>query len=109
MDALLLSRIQFGLLISFHIVFPAFTIGLASWLAFIELRWLRTREAVWRDLYFFWLKIFAMSFAMGVVPGIVMSFLFGTNWSVLSERAGNILGPAGLRGADRCWRRLRRA
>ncbi len=93
MDALLLSRIQFGFVISFHILFPAFTIGLASWLAFLEYRWLRTREALWRDLYFFWLKIFAISFGMGVVSGIVMSFQFGTNWAVLSERAGNILGP----------------
>ncbi|WP_407353118.1 cytochrome ubiquinol oxidase subunit I [Luteimonas sp. R10] len=93
MDALLLSRIQFGFVISFHVLFPAFTIGLSSWLAFLEWRWLRTRETVWRDLYFFWLKIFAVSFGMGVVSGIVMSFQFGTNWSVLSERAGNILGP----------------
>lgn len=93
LDALLLSRIQFGFVISFHILFPAFTIGLASWLAFLEFRWLRTRAQVWRDLYFFWMKIFAVSFGMGVVSGIVMSFQFGTNWSVLSERAGNILGP----------------
>ena len=93
MDALLLSRIQFGFVISFHILFPAFTIGLASWLAFIEWRWLRTKDDLWRDLYFFWLKIFAVSFGMGVVSGIVMSFQFGTNWAVLSEKAGNILGP----------------
>ena len=93
MDALLLSRIQFGFVISFHILFPAFTIGLASWLAFVEWRWLRTRDDLWRDVYFFWLKIFAVSFGMGVVSGIVMSFQFGTNWAVLSERAGNILGP----------------
>ena len=93
MDALLLSRIQFGFVISFHILFPAFTIGLASWLAFIEWRWLRTKDALWRDLYFFWPKIFAVSFGMGVVSGIVMSFQFGTNWAVLSEKAGNILGP----------------
>jgi len=93
MDALLLSRIQFGFVISFHILFPAFTIGLASWLAFIEWRWLRTRDDLWRDVYFFWLKIFAVSFGMGVVSGIVMSFQFGTNWAVLSARAGNILGP----------------
>ncbi len=93
MDALLLSRIQFGFVISFHILFPAFTIGLASWLAFLEWRWLRTRDGLWRDLYFFWLKIFAISFGMGVVSGIVMSFQFGTNWAVLSEKAGNILGP----------------
>ena len=93
MDALLLSRIQFGFVISFHILFPAFTIGLASWLAFVEWRWLRTRDTLWRDLYFFWIKIFAVSFGMGVVSGIVMSFQFGTNWATLSEQAGNILGP----------------
>jgi len=92
-DALLLSRIQFGFVISFHILFPAFTIGLASWLAFLEWRWLRTQQAVWRELYLWWLKIFAVSFGMGVVSGIVMSFQFGTNWAVLSEKAGNILGP----------------
>jgi len=92
-DPLLLSRIQFGFVITCHILFPAFTIGLASWLAFLEWRWLRTRDGLWRDLYFFWLKIFAVSFGMGVVSGIVMSFQFGTNWSVLSEKAGNILGP----------------
>ncbi|UNK48467.1 cytochrome ubiquinol oxidase subunit I [Lysobacter sp. S4-A87] len=93
MDALLLSRIQFGFVISFHILFPAFTIGLASWLAFVEWRWLRTRDTLWRDLYFFWTRIFALSFGMGVVSGIVMSFQFGTNWATLSEQAGNILGP----------------
>lgn len=93
MDALLLSRIQFGFLISFHILFPAFTIGLASWLVFLQWRWLRTHEGVWWDLYRFWSKVFAISFGMGVVSGIVMSFQFGTNWPVLSERAGNVLGP----------------
>ena len=93
MDALLLSRIQFGFVVSFHVLFPAFTIGLSSWLAFLEYRWLRTRDAVWKDLYFFWLKIFAVSFGMGVVSGIVMSFQFGTNWSVFAERAGAVLGP----------------
>ena len=93
LSPLMLSRIQFGFVISFHILFPSFTIGLASWLAFVEWRWLRTRDTVWRDLYFFWTKIFAVSFGLGVVSGIVMSFQFGTNWSVLSERAGNILGP----------------
>ncbi|MDB6162653.1 MAG: cytochrome ubiquinol oxidase subunit [Xanthomonadaceae bacterium] len=93
LSPLLLSRIQFGFVISFHILFPAFTIGLANWLAFVEWRWLRTRDDLWRDVYFFWLKIFAVSFGMGVVSGIVMSFQFGTNWAVLSARAGNILGP----------------
>ena len=89
----MLSRIQFGFVISFHILFPAFTIGLASWLMFLEGCWLRTREQAWMDLYRFWVKVFAISFGMGVVSGIVMSFQFGTNWAILSERAGNILGP----------------
>lgn len=93
MDALLLSRIQFGFVVSFHVLFPAFTIGLSSWLTFLEWRWLRTRDPVWRELYFFWMRIFAVSFGMGVVSGIVMSFQFGTNWSALSIAAGNILGP----------------
>ena len=92
-DALLLSRIQFAFVISFHILFPAFTIGLASWLAFLEGAYLRTKDAHYRDLYFFWLKIFAVSFGMGVVSGIVMSFQFGTNWARFSEATGNILGP----------------
>src|SRR5262245_45806739 len=90
---LLLSRSQFGFVMSVHIIFPAFTIGLASWLAFLAAAYLKTRRALWRDLYVFWLKIFAVSFALGVVSGIVMSFQFGTNWSQLSVRAGNILGP----------------
>lgn len=89
----LLSRIQFGFVISFHIIFPAFTIGLASWLAFLAGMYLKTKQTLWRELYLFWLKIFAVSFALGVVSGIVMSFQFGTNWAELSARAGNILGP----------------
>jgi cytochrome bd ubiquinol oxidase subunit I len=91
--ALLLSRIQFGFVISFHIIFPAFTIGLASWLAFLAGVYLKTKQTLWRELYLFWLKIFAVSFALGVVSGIVMSFQFGTNWAELSVRAGNVLGP----------------
>lgn len=93
MSALFLSRIQFGFVISFHIIFPAFTIGLASWLAFLAGMYLKTYRTLWRELYLFWLKIFAVSFGMGVVSGLVMSFQFGTNWSELSVRAGNILGP----------------
>ncbi|HHA2432124.1 TPA: cytochrome ubiquinol oxidase subunit I [Stenotrophomonas maltophilia] len=93
MDALILSRIQFGFLISFHVLFPAFTIGLASWLGFVEWRWLRTRNSVWRELFFFWQKIFAVSFGMGVVSGIVMAFQFGTNWPRLSQVAGTVIGP----------------
>src|SRR5512145_123087 len=93
LNVVLLSRIQFGFVISFHIIFPAFTIGLASWLAFLAGAYLRTKQTLWRELYLFWLKIFAVSFALGVVSGIVMSFQFGTNWAELSTRAGNILGP----------------
>lgn len=92
-SALFLSRIQFGFVISFHIIFPAFTIGLASWLAFLAGMYLKTRRTLWRELYLFWLKIFAVSFALGVVSGIVMSFQFGTNWAELSTRAGNVIGP----------------
>ena len=93
LSAVMLSRIQFGFVMSFHIIFPAFTIGLASWLAFLAGMYLKTRRTLWRELYLFWLKIFAVSFALGVVSGIVMSFQFGTNWANLSERDGNILGP----------------
>ncbi|MHB8679905.1 MAG: cytochrome ubiquinol oxidase subunit I [Rudaea sp.] len=92
-ETVLLSRLQFGFVISFHILFPAFTIGLASWLAFLEAWWLRTRADVLRDLYFFWMKIFAVSFGVGVVTGIVMSFQFGTNWAGFSTAAGNVVGP----------------
>src|SRR5919206_3062928 len=93
LDALLLSRIQFAFTLSFHIIFPAFTIGLASWLAALEFNWLRTGEPIYRNLYRFWVKVFAVSFGLGVVSGIVMSYQFGTNWSRFSEYAGNILGP----------------
>ncbi|KAB7763754.1 cytochrome ubiquinol oxidase subunit I [Xanthomonas maliensis] len=93
MDALLLSRIQFGFVIAFHVLFPAFTIGLSSLLGFLEWRWLRTRLPVWRSLYFFWQKIFAVSFGMGVVSGIVMAFQFGANWPELSRIAGSVIGP----------------
>lgn len=93
MEALILSRIQFGFVVCFHVLFPAFTIGTASWLAFVEWRWLRSGKTVWRELYFFWQKIFAVSFGMGVVSGIVMAFQFGTNWPRLSEVAGSVIGP----------------
>jgi cytochrome d ubiquinol oxidase subunit I len=93
LDPLLLSRVQFAVAISFHILFPAFTIGLAAWLVVLEARWLATGRALYRELSEFWTKIFAVSFGMGVVSGVVMSFQFGTNWSRLSDRAGNVLGP----------------
>jgi cytochrome d ubiquinol oxidase subunit I len=92
-DALLLARIQFGFTISFHIVFPALTIGLASYLAVLEGLWLRTRRQVFMDLYQFWLKVFAVAFGMGVVSGLVMAYQFGTNWSEFSRFAGGITGP----------------
>lgn len=93
LDPVLLGRIQFAFTVSFHILFPAFTIGLASWLAVLEWRWLKTGKAVYADVYRMWVKVFAVTFGMGVVSGVVMSFQFGTNWSVFSDRAGNVLGP----------------
>jgi cytochrome d ubiquinol oxidase subunit I len=93
LDALMLSRIQFGFTIAFHIIFPAFTIGLASWLATLEFNWLRTGDGMYRSLYQFWVKVFAVSFGLGVVSGIVMSYQFGTNWARYSDFVGNVLGP----------------
>ncbi|HEY9567457.1 MAG TPA: cytochrome ubiquinol oxidase subunit I [Thalassobaculum sp.] len=92
-DALLLSRIQFAAVITFHIIFPAFTIGLASWLVVLEARWLTTRDEAWKRLYRFWLKVFAVSFGLGVVSGVVMSYQFGTNWGPFSVFAGEVIGP----------------
>src|SRR6201992_1258740 len=91
--ALLLSRIQFGFTISFHIIFPAFTIGIAAWLTVLEALHLRTNKPVYRTLFDFWLKIFGVAFGLGVVSGVVMGFQFGTNWSVLSRMSGPIQGP----------------
>ncbi|WP_439887491.1 cytochrome ubiquinol oxidase subunit I [Pseudomonas sp. MBLB4123] len=93
LEALDLARIQFAFTISFHIIFPAITIGLASYLAVLEGLWLKTREEVYRDLYHFWAKIFAVNFGMGVVSGLVMAYQFGTNWSAFSDFAGAVTGP----------------
>lgn len=93
LDPVLLARIQFAFTVSFHIVFPAFTIGLASWLAVVEGLWLKTGNVVYKEIYKFWIKIFAVCFGMGVVSGVVMSYQFGTNWSVFSDTAGNVIGP----------------
>ena len=93
LDPILLARIQFAFTISFHIIFPAFTIGLASFLAITEWRWLATGKEVYRDIYKFWVKIFAVAFGMGVVSGVVMSYQFGTNWSLFSDKTANVLGP----------------
>jgi cytochrome bd ubiquinol oxidase subunit I len=92
-DPFILSRIQFAFVISFHIIFPAFTLGLAAWLATIEGARLVTGNALYRRVFDFWLKIFALSFGMGVVTGVVMAFQFGSNWSVLAEKTGPIQGP----------------
>lgn len=92
-DALSLARLQFTFTIAFHIVFPAFTIGLASYLAVLEGLWLLTGRGVFLALFNYWMKIFALSFGMGVVSGIVMSYQFGTNWSVFSDKTGPVLGP----------------
>lgn len=92
-DALLLSRLQFAFTIDFHIIFPAFTIGLASFLAALEGLWLFTKKPQFKNLYLFWVKIFALSFGMGVVSGVVMSYQFGTNWSVFATQVGSVIGP----------------
>ncbi|HEX6376278.1 MAG TPA: cytochrome ubiquinol oxidase subunit I [Allosphingosinicella sp.] len=91
--ALLLARVQFAFTVSFHFIFPAFSIGLASYLAVLEGLWLATGRAVYLTLFRYWLKIFAIVFAMGVVSGIVLSYQFGTNWSVFADKAGPIVGP----------------
>lgn len=93
LDALMLARLQFAFTISFHIIFPAITIGLASYLVVLEGFWLKTRDTVYLSLYQYWLKIFAVNFAMGVVSGLVMAYQFGTNWSGFSDFAGGVTGP----------------
>ncbi len=93
LDALVLSRLQFAFTLAFHIIFPSFTIGLASFLAVLEALWLITKREAFQRLYLFWLKVFALSFAMGVVSGVVMSYEFGTNWSVFSRAAAGVIGP----------------
>ncbi|MGD9078859.1 MAG: cytochrome ubiquinol oxidase subunit I [Desulfobacterales bacterium] len=93
LDPTLLARIQFAFTVSFHILFPAFTIGLASWLAVLEWRWLKTGRQIYADVYRMWVKIFAVTFGMGVVSGVVMAFQFGTNWSRFADAGGSVLGP----------------
>jgi cytochrome bd ubiquinol oxidase subunit I len=93
LDPVLLSRIQFAFVVSFHIIFPAFTIGLAAWLAVLEAAHLGSGREIYRRVFQFWMKVFAVSFGMGVVTGIVMAFQFGTNWGVLAEKMGSIQGP----------------
>lgn len=93
LDAVLLARIQFAFTVAFHIIFPAFTIGLASFLAVVEAQWMRTKKDVYAEIYTFWVKIFAVTFGMGVVSGVVLSYQFGTNWSVFADKTSNVIGP----------------
>ncbi|MGY9046085.1 cytochrome D ubiquinol oxidase subunit I [Puniceibacterium antarcticum] len=88
-----LARVQFAFTVSFHIIFPAFSIGLASFLAVLNAQWLRTGDVTYLHLFDYWKKIFAVAFGMGVVSGIVMSYQFGTNWSVYADKTGPVLGP----------------
>src|SRR6478736_10441745 len=92
-DPVLLARLQFAFTIVFHIIFPSFTIGLSAYLATLGAMWLRTGNDRYQQLMRFWTRIFAVSFAMGVVSGIVLSYQFGTNWSRFSLVVGNIVGP----------------
>src|SRR5246127_4245911 len=93
LTALLLSRLQFAFTVSFHIIFPSFTIGLAAWLTVLEALHLWTERPAYRLVFEFWLKIFGVAFGLGVVSGIVMAFQFGSNWSVLARMSGPIQGP----------------
>ncbi|MGB3810357.1 MAG: cytochrome ubiquinol oxidase subunit I [Parvibaculum sp.] len=92
-DVVVLSRLQFAFTISFHIIFPALTIGISGFLVLVEALWLRTGDEAWRRLYQFWVRLFALSFGMGVVSGIVLSYEFGTNWGEFSRIVGPVIGP----------------
>lgn len=92
-DPILLARIQFAFTISFHILFPAFTIGLAGYLAVVEAIYLKNKKSIYKEIYKFWAKIFAIIFGMGVVSGVVLSYEIGTNWAEFSRQTGNVLGP----------------
>src|SRR5579871_4744786 len=92
-DTVLLSRLQFAFTIGYHILWPAYTIGISGFIVILNLFWLRTRNEVYHDLLRFWIHLFALGFAMGVVTGIVLSYQIGTNWSVFAERTSNVIGP----------------
>lgn len=93
MDALLLSRIQFGLTTAFHILFPTLTIGMGVYLIIVEALWMKTRQELYYRMYRFWVKIFAIHFAVGVVSGITLEFEFGTNFAIFSQRVANVIAP----------------
>ncbi len=92
-DALMLSRLQFAANITFHILFPTISIAMGWVLLFMRWRWLRTQDTAWLGAWRVWTKVFALTFALGVVSGVTMSFQFGTNWPGFMERVGNIAGP----------------
>src|SRR5436305_13395196 len=93
MSSLLLSRLQFAFVVSFHIIYPAMSIGLGAFLVLTEAMYLRTRDELYERIYRFWSVIFALGFGMGVVSGLVMSFQFGTNWAGFSKAVGPVIGP----------------
>ena len=93
MDTVLLSRIQFAVTTMFHILFPTLTIGLSLYLVVVELLWLRTKQEIYYRMYRFWVKIFAINFAIGAVSGVVLEFEFGTNFSRFSQAVANIFSP----------------
>ncbi len=93
MDAFLLSRLQFALNISFHILFPTITMAMGWFLFYFKLRSNTSGHPVWMRMYRFWVRVFALSFALGVVSGVTMSFQFGTNWPGFMEKVGNVAGP----------------
>src|SRR5262249_3483015 len=93
LDPLLLARLQFAFTISFHIIFPSFTIGLSAYIATLEVLWVTRGDERYVRIAAFWTRIFAVSFAMGVVSGLVLSYELGTNWSRFSARFGNVIGP----------------
>jgi len=93
LDAVTLSRLQFALTIGYHILWPAYTIGISGFIVILNLLWLGTRKQVYRDQLRFWIHLFALGFAMGVVTGVVLSYEIGTNWSVFASRTSNVIGP----------------
>jgi cytochrome bd ubiquinol oxidase subunit I len=92
-DAVLFARVQFAFTIGFHIVLPALTIGLASYLAVLEALWVATSRQVYRDVFQYWLRVFAVAFGMGVVSGLVLVYELGTNWARFSDKTGAVIGP----------------
>ena len=93
LDAVLLSRLQFAFTIGYHILWPAYTIGISGFIVVLSLLWRVTRKPVYREQLRFWIHLFALGFAMGVVTGIVLSYEIGTNWSVFAERTSNVIAP----------------